>query len=239
MNGPVLVSAVLAGLAGASLLGPRPRLPTPPSPRARSDGRGLLIRYRSAWALLAALGAGTFLHGPLAVPAGLAAGIAVWVVASRAEPADVRRRREEAKRTLPHLVQLYAAALAAGAAPTTALEHVTAALPGPAADALRGVQARLVLGVPPGQVWAELASDPSLGPLGRTMARAHDSGAPVMDSVRALADDLAAEARADVEDRARTVGVRAAVPLGLCLLPSFLLLGIVPLVAGALAAIRW
>ena len=188
---------------------------------------------------MAALGAGTFLHGPLAVPAGLAARTPVWVVADRAEPADVRRRREEAQRTLPHLVQLYAAALAAGAAPTTALEHVTAALPGPAADGLRGVQARLALGASPSEVWAELATDPSLGSLGRTMARAHGSGAPVVDSVRALADELAVEARADVECRARTVGVRAAVPLGLCLLPSFLLLGIVPLVAGALAGIRW
>ena len=35
--------------------------------------------------------------------------------------------------------------------------------------------------------------------------------------------------------RARAVGVRAALPLGLCLLPSFLLLGIVPLVVGMLS----
>ena len=46
------------------------------------------------------------------------------------------------------------------------------------------------------------------------------------------AAELAARARADVEDRARRVGVRAAVPLGLCLLPAFLLIGIVPVVAG-------
>ena len=44
-----------------------------------------------------------------------------------------------------------------------------------------------------------------------------------------LAEELAQRGRAEVEDRARSVGVRAAVPLGLCLLPSFLLLGIVPL----------
>jgi len=31
------------------------------------------------------------------------------------------------------------------------------------------------------------------------------------------------------------VGVRAAVPLGLCLLPAFLLIGIVPVVAGLVA----
>jgi hypothetical protein len=33
--------------------------------------------------------------------------------------------------------------------------------------------------------------------------------------------------------------VKAAVPLGLCLLPSFLLLGIVPMVAGLAADLSW
>ena len=33
------------------------------------------------------------------------------------------------------------------------------------------------------------------------------------------------------------MGVKAAVPLGLCLLPAFLLIGIVPLVAGLLTSI--
>jgi hypothetical protein len=33
--------------------------------------------------------------------------------------------------------------------------------------------------------------------------------------------------------------VRAAVPLGLCLLPAFLLLGIVPLVASLVSGLEW
>ncbi|MCW2792983.1 MAG: type secretion system protein, partial [Nocardioides sp.] len=41
----------------------------------------------------------------------------------------------------------------------------------------------------------------------------------------------------DVEDRARAVGVKAALPLGLCLLPAFVLIGIVPLVAGLLTTL--
>jgi hypothetical protein len=41
-----------------------------------------------------------------------------------------------------------------------------------------------------------------------------------------------------VEDKARRVGVLAAVPLGLCLLPAFLLIGIVPVVAGLLTALQ-
>jgi hypothetical protein len=42
-----------------------------------------------------------------------------------------------------------------------------------------------------------------------------------------------------VEDQARAVGVKAAVPLGLCLLPSFLLIGVVPVVIGLLRSLAW
>jgi pilus assembly protein TadC len=59
----------------------------------------------------------------------------------------------------------------------------------------------------------------------------------VTRAVERLADELARSARAEVEDRARAVGVKAALPLGLCLLPAFLLLGIAPLVAGLLGAL--
>ncbi|EGD45368.1 type II secretion system protein [Nocardioidaceae bacterium Broad-1] len=67
------------------------------------------------------------------------------------------------------------------------------------------------------------------------MARAQATGAPVATTVERLADDLTRNARAEVEDRARSVGVKAAVPLGICLLPAFLLLGVVPVVGGLLS----
>ena len=49
--------------------------------------------------------------------------------------------------------------------------------------------------------------------------------------------DLEHDLAADIEDRARRVGVSAALPLGVCLLPAFMLLGIVPTVAALLASI--
>ena len=58
-----------------------------------------------------------------------------------------------------------------------------------------------------------LADDPELGRLGRALARAQASGSPVVASVERLADELAQAARA-TEDRARAVGVKAALPLG-------------------------
>jgi pilus assembly protein TadC len=143
------------------------------------------------------------------------------------------------RRDLPHVVSLLGSALAGGAAPGTAIVLVCQALPGPAAARLEPLGARLSLGADPVQVWTDLAHDPDLAGLGRTMARAHASGTPVVAAVERLADDLAVRARAAVEDRARAVGVKAAVPLGLCLLPAFVLIGIVPLVAGLLGQLSF
>ena len=99
------------------------------------------------------------------------------------------------------------------------------------------VVARLALGVDPVLVGQGLAEDPELAPLGRCLARAHATGASVVRSIERLADELAQRARADVEERARAVGVKAARPLGLCLLPAFVLVGIVPLVAALLSTL--
>ena len=233
------VVVVCASLATACLIPPRPRRHARHHEPAPADDRGFLVRGRWLWVFLAFAGGATFAPDRLAVLGGLVSACVVWSLVSRAEPPAVRRRREAARRELPHVVELFAAALAAGSAPGPALGQVCMALPGGAADELRGVRAGLALGRPPLEVWRELSHHASLGPLGRTMARAQQSGAPVVDAVRLLADDLATNARIELEDRARAVGVKAALPLGLCLLPAFLLLGIVPLVVGAATAIQW
>lgn len=196
-----------------------------------------MLRLRLLWSLLAGLGAATFVQGPAAPVVGLAAAVAAWVVIGRAESPATRRAREDVRRELPHLVDLFAATLRAGSAPGDGLAVVCAALPGAAADRLDTVSARLALGVDPVQVWASLGEDPDLAPLGRTLSRAQATGASVVRSVERLADELAGRARADVEERARAVGVKAALPLGLCLLPAFILVGIVPLVAGLLGTL--
>ena len=162
---------------------------------------------------------------------------AAWWAIGRAEPPGVRRARAAGTpRPAAPRAPAGAPRCAAGRRRATASGWSCAALPGAAADRLAAVTARLALGVDPAQVWATLADDPELAPLGRTLARAHRTGAPVVAAVERLADELARGARAAVEERARAVGVRAALPLGLCLLPAFLLLGIVPLVAGLVSS---
>lgn len=234
----VWLSAAAAGLAVALCLPAPPATrrwldpPERPHPAPDRLDDGWLRRFRWCWAGLGGAAGASFVGGGPGLVAGTVVAVTVWVVAGRAEPAGVRRRREQVAGDLPHVVRLLVAALRAGSAPGEAVAAVAAALPGPAADVLSATAARLELGVDPVRVWQSLSTEPGLAPLGRALARAHATGTPVTATVDRLADDLARAARAGVEDRARAVGVKAAVPLGLCLLPSFLLLGIVPLVAG-------
>jgi Flp pilus assembly protein TadB len=197
------------------------------------------MRHRLLWSVLSGAGASVVVGGTAGLVAALVVGIVSWVGIGRAEPPEERRRREAVRRDLPHVVTLFASALSGGAAPGAAITLVCRALPGPAAERLDPLAARLSLGADPAQVWSDLTPDPELAGLGRTMARAHASGTPVVAAVERLADDLASRARAEVEDRARAVGVKAALPLGLCLLPAFVLIGIVPLVAGLLGELSF
>ena len=241
------VAIVASALAAAAVLLAWPRGPALPStaragPRS-ADGTDGAGRDRAGRRLpvlggvTAGLGAALFVGGPVGLVAGAVAGIAVAVWLRRLEPASVRRRREAIDEALPLAVDLLASCLAAGQAPAVALQQVTDVVDHPLRDELQEVATRLRLGADPIRVWRDVAAHPQLGSWGRTVLRAVDSGASVADAMAAHADDLRQASRSRVEARARAVGVRAALPLGVCLLPAFVLLGVVPLVAGSLSVV--
>ena len=232
-----MVVGLVTAVAAALLVAPRPRsLAVPeasPDPAAASvPDPGWMRRWRPVLAALAGLGGFGFVGGAAGATIGVLSGVVAWWLIGRVESPAVRRGRAEVRHDLPHLVNLLASTLRSGAAPGDAVRMACAALPGAAADRLSAVVGRLDLGVDPARVWESLSADQELAPLGRALARSHRTGAPVVATIERLADELARSVRAAVEERARAVGVKAALPLGLCLLPSFLLLGIVPLVAG-------
>ena len=164
--------------------------------------------------VLAGAAVALFLGGLAGLVAAPAAAVGTWLVIERSEPAALRHDRAVARRDLPHVVGLLADALRSGQSPTDALAVVVTALPGPATARLAEVVPRLRLGLDPMTVWGEVAADPALGRLGSAMARAHRTGAPVVPAVERLADELSRSAHAEVEDRARAVGVKAALPAG-------------------------
>jgi len=176
--------------------------------------------------------------GAVGLVVACACAVAVWVVLGRAEDPAVVRRREVLVEDLPVGIGLLASCLDAGAAPESALVSVSRAMDGPVGEEFLAIHHRLDVGVDPVQVWRSVAGHPQLAPLGRAVGRAHETGAPVGQAVHRLAEELRDRTGADVEARARSIEVKAAAPLGLCLLPAFVVLGVVPMVVGVFGSMR-
>jgi pilus assembly protein TadC len=223
------LAAACAALVVAALL--------PSAPRAARRRSSATPGLRPLAVGGVAIGAWLFVGGVVGVLVAVAAGVAARRVLAAAEAPSTRRERDEVERTLPHLVDLFAATLRAGSAPVAGLAQVCAALPGPAADRLAPVVEQSRWGASGVEAWSSVVDDPALAPLVRAMVRSQVSGASVVQSVERLADELQRESLARAEDAARRVGVAAAVPLGACLLPAFMLLGVVPTVASLFGSV--
>ncbi|WP_329176252.1 type II secretion system F family protein [Streptomyces sp. NBC_01477] len=138
---------------------------------------------------------------------------------------------------LPLCADLMAACLAAGATPGVAAGAVGSCLGGSLGDALIRAQAELRLGGDPEECWQRFGGLPAAREMGRCLARASTTGsAPVAEMSRLAADLRAAHGRTALAG-ARRAAVMATAPLGLCFLPAFLLVGVVPVVIGLAGAV--
>jgi tight adherence protein B len=72
---------------------------------------------------------------------------------------------------------------------------------------------------------------PASGRVEEVLALAVRAGVPAAELLRAEADEARADARADAQAKAAKLGVRLMLPLGVCVLPSFMVLGVLPLIA--------
>lgn len=68
----------------------------------------------------------------------------------------------------------------------------------------------------------------------RVLGLSRSAGIPAIDLLRATAEQQRAEARTDGRVRAARLGTRLLLPLGACTLPSFLCLGVVPMLLAVL-----
>ncbi|WP_255555918.1 type II secretion system F family protein [Tessaracoccus palaemonis] len=115
--------------------------------------------------------------------------------------------------------------------------HRGEATPGPTGEALGRVAARFRLGHLGAQAWEAADGHPGWAEVGREMARAERSGISLAPTLRDLAEDARREAADQALASARKVGVRSVVPLMVCFLPAFVLVGVVPIIAGLLAGL--
>ncbi|MGW5364865.1 type II secretion system F family protein [Actinopolymorpha pittospori] len=205
--------------------------PTASTASAAPTGSG---RSRLLAAAVAGCAAGAFVGGAAGLVAGFLVAFVVHRVLGRLEPRAVRLRRQRLVADLPLAADLLVGCLRAGRSPTEAIEVMAAELAGPLGAALHQVAAAFRLGADAGTAWKGFLDEETLAAFGRAMVRVWDTGAPLADTLDRLAEDARSARRAETDRRARAVGVQAAAPLGLCFLPAFVLVGIVPLVAGAL-----
>ena len=238
MTAPSVLVAVLVIVTVLLSRPPRPALTHDPAPVPVRAEQATLRRLRAPLTGVAGLGGWAMVGGPVGVVVGAVGAAVVWVVLGRGESPEVVRRRTQLQQDLPLGVDLLGSCLEAGAAPVGALEAVGRAVGGPVGEEFLVLHHRLAIGVDPAQAWAAVARHPQLGPLGRAVARAHDSGASVGRAVHQLSEELREGLQAEVEARARSIEVKASAPLGVCLLPAFVLLGVVPLVAGVFGSMQ-
>ena len=210
-------------------LGPPPLAPDR-SPRVASKTRLLAAVGVTACAI--AWGYPDF--GWWALPVAAALGSAGYFVLGQLEPAKRRAEREQMQHDLPATLDLLAAALRAGLPLRRALPEVISVLDGPLARRLRMVDVQIQLGEPEASAWRRLGEDPVIGGLAKDLARGVGSGVGLDQLLVEVAEQARLESRGLREQQARAVGVRTVLPLMVCFLPAFLIIGIVPIVAGFL-----
>ena len=202
----------------------------PQRPRSRRPGMpSRALQWLAVGAV--AVGAAAIL-GPARGAALAAVVTPLVVVGVRRLGARVRPRdAQAASARVPLVLDVLAAALRAGHPVGSALVAV-APLGGEQLDTeLRRVAGLLRYGAEPATAWGSLTIA-SLAPVGRTACRSAESGIRLAHGFELLAAELRDEARAAAVARAHRAGVWAMAPLGLCFLPAFTCLGILPVIAG-------
>jgi len=213
------------------VVGARARSWSPARSRDVAGGRQASTA-RTRWFLAGAAGLAVALLVGSGI--GAAAGVAVAMGAERllrrASLDPAAGERAALLRDLPGACDLLAVCLAAGQPIASALAAVAEAVPAPAGSRLRTVAARMGLGAAPREAWSGVPAE--LAALGRVLVRAGESGSAAVPTLRVLAADARAAARTATDAAVRRAGVWVLAPLGVCFLPAFVCLGVVPLVLG-------
>ncbi|WP_459333415.1 type II secretion system F family protein [Arthrobacter sp. Hz1] len=134
------------------------------------------------------------------------------------------------------MIDLLGAMLAAGAPIEATLAVLGDSCPPPLSLSLQKVQGALALGADWETAWnsaisqSDAATGATLRELDAALRFAALTGASSAGIVHACAGQLRRRRNNEAEQRAATLGVRLVVPLGLCYLPAFICLGVLPVV---------
>lgn len=172
-----------------------------------------------------------------ATPEGVAVGVVAAVVMAllfRRALRSAWRRRTPPVDPLREAAgwDVLAACLRAGLSVPAAVRIAAGELVGQPAITLRRVAELLAVGADPVDAWEPALADTSVAELARAARRTARSGAALARAATTLAENLRTTAEQRGEARCQRVEVLISGPLGLCFLPAFLFLGVVPVVMG-------
>jgi pilus assembly protein TadC len=239
MTGPALAAVAAATALAATAATPRrsrPRLgrrspASRPRVGVRLPTRGIAAAFAVVVGALVAPGVAA------ALVAAAAAALVAARLAGRRQGAGDRAARVEAA---PAVLDLLGACLAAGLNPHVSVLRVAERTPEPLRAELARAASDLRLGRSPAAALRDAAERTGLDEL-RAAAGALEAaerwGTPPAEALAARAEALRSHARLRAEAAAGKAAVRLAFPLVLCFLPAFVLLTVVPTVAGSLHAL--
>jgi Flp pilus assembly protein TadB len=162
----------------------------------------------------------------------LAAAVGVPVAAVSVAHLHRRPQRVAPTASLALTLDLVALGLRAGQPLAGALLVAAPASDRPCRERLNRVGGLLQLGADAADAWRVVVDDPVLAPVAAAAVRSSASGVRLASAFEQLSGEIRRQVRATAEARAHRVGVLVAAPLGLCFLPAFVCLGIVPTVIG-------
>ena len=211
------------------------------APSSRSGRRSVLsgpAAVRAATAL-AGVSIAILLGGVVGVAAGVVVTLGGPPLVARVDARAARAAAAGDRADVGLALELVAACLEAGAPLVAAVDTVGEALGDRYGAQLGEAARRLRMGSAPASVWGGLPADDPLGPFAETVLRVGHTGSSLVSALRRLARDEREETRQRHTAAARRVGVHVVAPLGLCFLPAFALIGVVPIVAGLVSSFTW
>ncbi|WP_235875222.1 type II secretion system F family protein [Saccharopolyspora aridisoli] len=152
----------------------------------------------------------------------------------RGPPAAPRPQREQRADPLVLAAgwDLLAAGMRAGLPVPVIVRAVAVEVGGTARRTLNEVADHLALGSDVAAGWEPALRDPDTAELARAARRTARTGSALADVAAELADRARARSSELAEVRAQRGAVWISAPLGLCFLPAFLCLGVLPVVLG-------
>lgn len=166
--------------------------------------------------------------------------VGAWTSGRARTVVHTRRARAAVGAAVPDGLELLVLLLHAGLTPSIAARELARHAPEPLRPGWHAVVLRLERGRSVADAVTALVDHhgPAVAPAVNGLVAAERYGTPLAPALERWTDEIRASRRRSAEAEARALSVRMSFPLVCCTLPSFVLLAIVPTLAGTVSTLR-